>query len=169
MIANVYTDGSGTTRGNPGGWAVVIRYLDSYLEVSGGCEDTTNNRMELTAAISGIMQAAQMIGEDRARIDLHSDSEYVVMGINDRIAKWTRNGFRRSRLAANEIANADLWRELARAIECVSITAHWVRGHNGHPENERCDKLAGAERARLLQPNTKTTQAKVSRLLPSLI
>jgi ribonuclease HI len=165
MLANLFTDGSGTTRGNPGGWAFLLVTDLERMECSGGCLDTTNNRMELTAAISGLIQAER---EGCLDVCVHSDSEYVVQGINSRLAVWHKRDYRRSSNGPL-IANDDLWRDLAYAISNLrSVKAKWIRGHNKHPENERCDKLAGAERARLLLPNTKPTETRTRRL-PSLI
>jgi ribonuclease HI len=140
MLANLFTDGSGTTRGNPGGWAFLLVTDLGRMECSGGCLD----------------------------VCVHSDSEYVVQGINSRLAVWHKRDYRRSSNGPL-IANDDLWRDLAYAISNLrSVKAKWIRGHNKHPENERCDKLAGAERARLLLPNTKPTETRTRRL-PSLI
>lgn len=132
----IFTDGA--CLGNPGagGWGAILRYRQTEKEISGGQAQTTNNRMELTAVI----QALKLLKEPCA-VTLYSDSLYVCNGISKGWAKsWQKNGWRKS--DKSPALNPDLWEELLSLIEPHQLTVTWVRGHAGHPENERCDKLA---------------------------
>ncbi|NLP34543.1 MAG: ribonuclease HI [Clostridiales bacterium] len=142
MNVEIYTDGS--ARGNPdgpGGYGTILVYIDSKgmehrREYSAGYKKTTNNRMELMAAIVGLEALTKP-----CNVDLYSDSQYVVKAFNDRwIDGWIKKGWKRGR---NEpVKNVDLWKRLLKAMEPHNVTYHWVKGHNGHPMNERCDELA---------------------------
>ena len=135
----IFTDGS--CLGNPGagGWAAILRYGETEKEICGGEVLTTNNRMELTAAISAL-QALKFPCE----VELYSDSRYLLDGIEKGWAKkWQANGWMRNK--REKASNPDLWQQLLEALECHQVTLHWVKGHDGHPENERCDKLAVAQ------------------------
>ncbi len=135
---SIFTDGA--CRGNPGvgGWGVILRYKNTERELSGGERDTTNNRMELTAVI----QALKLLKEPCA-VDLYSDSKYVIDGLSKGWAKnWRKNGWRKS--DKSPALNPDLWGELLELCEHHELTYHWLKGHDGHPENERCDALATA-------------------------
>jgi len=129
------TDGACKGNPGPGGWGVVIRAGDKEMELSGGEKLTTNNRMELTAAIKGLEALKRP-----CKVVLSTDSRYVMDGLTKWIAGWQRNGWRTA--AKQPVKNADLWRELIAAAAPHRIRWEWVKGHAGHPENERADKLA---------------------------
>ena len=135
----IYTDGGALNNPGPGGYGIVILVDDRRQELSGGFRLTTNYRMELTACIVALEQLEQ---KDRPII-LYSDSRYVVNGINRGwAAKWRRNGWKKA--DGKEAVNQDLWTRLLDCIDDLDITFKWVRGHSGHPLNERCDRLAVA-------------------------
>ncbi len=144
MQVKIYTDGA--ARGNPdgpGGYGTVLEYVDTKgklhtKELSQGYVKTTNNRMELMAVIAGLEALNRPCG-----VDLYSDSQYVVNAFNQHwIEGWVRKGWKRGK---NEpVKNADLWKRLLKAKEPHRVTFHWVKGHAGHPQNERCDTLATA-------------------------
>jgi ribonuclease HI len=129
------TDGACKGNPGPGGWGVVIRAGDKEKELSGGEPLTTNNRMELTAAIKGLEALRRP-----CRIVLSTDSRYVMDGLTKWLAGWQRNGWKTA--ARQPVKNADLWQELVAAAAPHRIRWEWVKGHAGHPENERADKLA---------------------------
>lgn len=131
----IFTDGACSGNPGPGGWGTVLRYGRVDKELSGGAADTTNNRMELTAAI----QALDALKEP-CTVDLYTDSSYVRDGITRWIEGWKRNGWKTA--SRKPVKNADLWQELERARGRHMVTWHWVKGHAGHPENERADELA---------------------------
>ena len=152
---DIYTDGA--ARGNPegpGGYGAIIRYVDSKgtaheKELSEGFPKTSNNRMELMAP------AAAMEALNRpCDIDLYSDSQYLVKAFEEHwIDNWLRNGWKTS--GKDPVKNPDLWERLLKAMEPHDVKYHWVRGHNGHPENERCDKLATDAADRYLKEHGK--------------
>lgn len=131
----IYTDGACSGNPGPGGWGAILIYDENRKELNGGEEHTTNNRMELIAAIEAL---EALKGE--CTVDLHTDSNYLRDGITNWIHNWKRNGWR----TANKkpVKNADLWERLERAHERHDVRWHWVKGHAGHPENERADELA---------------------------
>ncbi|WP_295490140.1 ribonuclease HI [Sphingorhabdus sp. EL138] len=131
----IFTDGACKGNPGPGGWGAVIRYGKHEKEISGGEPDTTNNRMELAAAI----QALKILIEP-CHIKLHTDSKYVLDGITKWIHGWQRNGWKNA--SKQPVRNADLWRDLIDAVARHQVEWIWVKGHNGHPENERADRLA---------------------------
>ncbi len=134
----IYTDGACSGNPGPGGWGVVLTYNDHRKELSGGNPQTTNNRMELQAAIEALRALRRP-----ASVELFTDSTYVKNGITQWIDNWKKNGWKRKRgRGFAPIKNEDLWRELDRLVSRHSISFHWVEGHAGDPENERCDKLA---------------------------
>lgn len=141
---DMWTDGACRGNPGPGGWAVLIRLASTTgtrareKEVSGGEPLTTNNRMELLAAIRGLEALTKS-----CRVKLHTDSTYVRDGITRWIHKWRQNGWRTS--DKKPVKNADLWQELVDATEPHRVEWHWVKGHSGHPENDRVDALACAE------------------------
>ena len=139
----IFTDGACKGNPGPGGWGVVIRSGEREKELSGGEPLTTNNRMELLAAIRGLEALKRP-----CRVDLYTDSNYVRDGITKWIHGWRRNGWRTA--DRKPVKNAELWQELLDAAEPHRVEWHWVRGHSGHPENERADRLAceAAERFR---------------------
>ncbi len=131
----IYTDGACSGNPGPGGWGAVLRYGDVEKDLFGGEAGTTNNRMELTAAISALnaLKAA-------CDIDLYTDSKYVMDGISKWIHGWKRNGWRTA--DKKPVKNGELWQALDEAAQRHTIRWHWVKGHAGHPENERADELA---------------------------
>jgi len=131
----IYTDGACSGNPGPGGWGALLRYRKHEKELSGGESQTTNNRMELTAAI----RALQALDRP-CRVDLYTDSEYLRRGVTEWMRNWKRRGWKTA--AKKPVKNQDLWRELDAAIQGHEITWHWVRGHAGHRENERVDRLA---------------------------
>jgi ribonuclease HI len=131
----IYTDGACSGNPGPGGWAAILTYGDHCKEISGGEAVTTNNRMELTAAISALDALKQA-----SRVELHTDSEYVMKGITQWIHGWKRKGWRTA--GGDPVKNADLWQQLDAARQRHQVDWRWVRGHAGHPENERADELA---------------------------
>ena len=131
----IFTDGACQGNPGPGGWGALLRYKGHVKEISGGEALTTNNRMELLAAIRGI-QAIQK----KIPVFLYTDSEYLKKGITEWIVQWKKNGWKSAQ--KKEIKNRDLWEELDFLNQNHSVTWKWVRGHAGHPENERADFLA---------------------------
>lgn len=131
----IFTDGACKGNPGPGGWGAVIRSGASEKEISGGEPLTTNNRMELLAAIRGLEALKRP-----CRVALHTDSVYVRDGITRWIHGWRKSGWRTA--ARQPVKNAELWKELLDACAPHRIAWHWVKGHAGHPENERADQLA---------------------------
>ena len=131
----IYTDGACRGNPGPGGWGAILQYGDKTRELCGGEPNTTNNRMELMAAI----KALEALKED-ADVDLYTDSKYVRDGITQWLPRWKANGWKTA--AKKPVKNDDLWRRLDEALGDHSINWHWVKGHAGHPENERADQLA---------------------------
>jgi ribonuclease HI len=132
----IYTDGACSGNPGPGGWAAILLYANHRKELSGGAPETTNNRMELLAAISAL---EALKGEGR-EVELHSDSNYMRDGITKWIHGWKRNGWRTA--DKKPVKNAELWQRLDAARARHHVTFHWVKGHAGHDENERADELA---------------------------
>ena len=133
----VFTDGACRGNPGPGGWAAILRYRGTEKELGGFEPDTTNNRMEMTAAIAGLEALKR-----RCRVRLYSDSQYL----RDGITKWIHGWKRRNWLTADKqpVKNVDLWQRLDAAAARHVVTWEWVRGHAGHPENERADAIARA-------------------------
>lgn len=144
----IYTDGSCLGNPGPGGWATIIQGGGITTELTGNAQETTNNRMELTAALEGIE------GCDATVIRLVTDSRYVLDGLDKWLANWQRNNWRTQ--GNTPVKNADLWRRMAMAIQGVELKLEWVKGHSGHPMNERCDSLA-QEQARMVRDSTVST------------
>jgi len=134
-LVHMATDGACKGNPGPGGWGVVIRAGDKERELAGGEKLTTNNRMELTAAIKGLEALKRP-----CRVVLSTDSRYVMDGLTKWLPGWLRNGWKTA--AKQPVKNADLWQELVAAAAPHRIRWEWVKGHAGHPENERADKLA---------------------------
>ena len=134
----IFTDGSCRGNPGPGGWAALLRLGDKEKELSGGESLTTNNRMELMAAIKGLEALKRP-----CQVKLHTDSQYLRDGITRWIHKWRQNGWRTS--DKKPVKNAELWQELLDASSPHRIEWQWVKAHNGHEENERVDALACAE------------------------
>ena len=134
----LFTDGACSENPGPGGWGAILRYNGIEKELSGGEENTTNNRMELTAVIMGLSAL-----KEPCRVRLVTDSRYVADGIGKGwAASWRKNGWRKA--DKKPALNADLWEKLLLLTELHTVEIEWVRGPNGHPENERCDALAVA-------------------------
>ena len=138
-LVEIFTDGACSGNPGPGGYGVILKYGDAVKEISGGEKETTNNRMELTAAIVGLEALKQP-----CRVRLYSDSKYLIDAIlNGWAAKWRENGWMRNR--REEALNPDLWEKILNLLEIHQVELVWVKGHAGHPENEKCDKMAVAE------------------------
>lgn len=144
MNVTIYTDGA--ARGNPdgpGGYGAVLQFVDSKgvlheKELSAGYKKTTNNRMELMAAIVGLEALVRS-----CRVELFSDSKYLTDAFNQHwIDGWLKRGWKKA--DKSPVKNVDLWQRLLKAMEPHQVNYHWVKGHDGHPENERCDRLATA-------------------------
>lgn len=132
----IFTDGACSGNPGPGGWGAVLRYNTAEKELSGSEKDTTNNRMELTACIEALKTL-----KEPCRVELTTDSQYVVNGITKGWAEsWRRNGWKKS--DKKPALNSDLWGELLELCERHEVTFNWIKGHAGHAENERCDRLA---------------------------
>lgn len=131
MHVEIYTDGACSGNPGPGGWGALLRYGEHEKELSGAEADTTNNRMEMTAAIKALESLKR-----RCKVDLYTDSTYVQKGVNEWMAGWKAKGW------PAKIKNQDLWKQLDVLIQQHDVKFHWVKGHAGHPENERADKLA---------------------------
>ena len=132
----IYTDGACSGNPGAGGWGAILRYGSVEKELSGGESDTTNNRMELTAVIEALKALKKP-----CNIVLYTDSRYVMDGVNEWMPNWKLNGWRTSN-KKTPVKNVDLWQILESLIEKHKIKWVWVKGHNGHSENERVDKLA---------------------------
>jgi ribonuclease HI len=134
----IYTDGACSGNPGPGGYGVVLLYQGHRKELSAGFKDTTNNRMEILAAIKGLESL-----KEKCRVTLYTDSQYLVNAIEKNWAqKWRANGWMRNK--KEPALNADLWARLLKLCEFHEIKFVWVKGHAGNPENERCDQLAVA-------------------------
>lgn len=131
----IFTDGACSGNPGPGGWGAILRHGATEKELSGGEAETTNNRMELIAAISALNAL-----KAPCKVDLYTDSAYVKDGISKWIHGWKKNGWKTA--DKKPVKNAELWQALEEARSRHQVTLHWVRGHNGHPENERADELA---------------------------
>jgi ribonuclease HI len=131
----IHTDGACSGNPGPGGWGVILQWGGHMRELKGGEAHTTNNRMELTAAIMALEALKRPCD-----VDLHTDSEYLRQGITGWIHGWKRNGWRTA--DKKPVKNADLWQRLEAAVGRHTVHWHWVRGHSGHDLNERADELA---------------------------
>lgn len=129
----LFSDGSALGNPGPGGYGVILRYGDKEREIVGSETHTTNNRMELLGVIEGLRAL-----NEKCEVDVISDSSYVVKGINEWLVNWIKKDFKK-------VKNPDLWREYIKVSKGHKINAIWVRGHDGHEENERCDQLARDE------------------------
>ncbi|MBO4452337.1 MAG: ribonuclease HI [Clostridia bacterium] len=136
---DIYTDGACKGNPGPGGWSAILVYKTIEKELSGGEKETTNNRMELTAAIMGLRALTE-----RCEVTLYSDSQYLVNAINEGwLGNWRERGWKKA--DKTPVLNTDLWQELLNLLEKHEVSFVWVRGHNGHGYNERCDALAVAQ------------------------
>ena len=134
-IVEIFTDGACRGNPGPGGWGVLLRYKDNEKQLKGAESETTNNRMELMAAIVGLESLKRP-----SKVSLTTDSQYVKNGINQWIHNWKKNGWKTA--ARKPVKNADLWQRLDEALGQHELSWHWVRGHSGHRENEIADQLA---------------------------
>ena len=135
----IFTDGACSGNPGPGGWGAILRCGNTEKELSGGEKDTTNNRMELTAVISALKALKYPCD-----VNVTTDSKYVYESVTKGwVYSWKKNGWRKA--DTKPALNPDLWEELLNLLEIHSVTFTWVKGHNEHPENERCDRLAVAE------------------------
>ena len=134
-IIEIFTDGACRGNPGPGGWGALLRCNGKEKELYGGEVETTNNRMELMAAIKALESLTQ-----RSDVQLTTDSEYVKKGITQWIVNWKKRGWRTA--SKKPVKNTDLWQRLDKVAGEHNVRWHWVRGHTGHPENERADELA---------------------------
>ncbi|MCD7828792.1 MAG: ribonuclease HI [Clostridiales bacterium] len=134
----IYTDGACSGNPGPGGWCAILKYKDNEKQISGGEKHTTNNRMELTAVIEGLKALKRPCD-----VTVISDSRYVCESISKGwIYNWAKKGWIKNKKI---VPNTDLWREILPLLETHNVEFEWIRGHNGHPENELCDKKAVEE------------------------
>ena len=133
---NIYTDGACSGNPGPGGWGVVMRWKGQEKEMSGFEAATTNNRMELMAVIHALESLKRGVG----LVNVHTDSKYVMDGATKWMHGWKRNGWKTG--AKKAVKNQDLWQQLDGSLKEHTIEWFWVKGHSGHPENDRCDELA---------------------------
>ena len=132
---DIFTDGACSGNPGPGGWGAILRYGDIQKEMSGGEAETTNNRMELMAAIEALNAL-----KSPCEVDLYTDSKYVMDGISKWIFGWKKNGWKTA--DKKPVKNGEIWQALDIANQRHKVKWHWVKGHAGHPENERADELA---------------------------
>ncbi|MGB2508261.1 MAG: ribonuclease HI [Candidatus Puniceispirillaceae bacterium] len=138
----LYTDGACLGNPGPGGWAAILKWQEQIKELSGGQIDTTNNQMELTAVIRGLAALKRPV-----RVHIVTDSKYVMNGVQDWMPRWKQNNWRTA--AKKPVANKELWLELDALCQSHHTSWEWVKGHSGHPMNERCDELASREAANI--------------------
>ncbi|MFZ4858492.1 MAG: ribonuclease HI [Desulfuromonadaceae bacterium] len=131
----IFCDGACSGNPGPGGYGALLRCSGRVKEISGGARDTTNNRMEMTAAIEALRQLTRP-----CRVIITTDSQYLVKGMTEWITGWQKKGWLNSK--KEPVLNKDLWELLLTLSKSHSVKWHWVKGHAGHPENERCDQLA---------------------------
>ena len=132
----VYTDGACSGNPGPGGFGVILRYKGAEKEISGGAADTTNNRMELTGVITALSAL-----KEPCRVEVYSDSKYVIDAIEKGwVYGWKKRGWKKA--DKSPALNVDLWEQLLPLLSYHEVVFHWIKGHNGHPENERCDAMA---------------------------
>ena len=138
----LYTDGACLDNPGPGGWAAILKWQEQKKELSGGQINTTNNQMELTAVIHGLAALKRPV-----RVHIVTDSKYVMNGVQDWMPRWKQNNWRTA--AKKPVANKELWLELDALCQTHDTSWEWVKGHSGHPMNERCDELASREAANI--------------------
>lgn len=144
MSVEIYTDGACKGNPGPGGWGALLRYNGNEKTLSGAESHTTNNRMELTAAIQALAALKRP-----CQVDLYTDSQYLRQGMTSWISGWKEKGWRNSK--KEDVKNADLWQQLDNLAQIHQIRWHWVKGHSGHPENEQVDRLANEAIEQLLK------------------
>lgn len=138
----IYSDGSSLGNPGPGGWGTVLKYNNATKEISGGDPYTTNNKMELQGAIEGLK-----LLKEPCKVELISDSKYVVQAINEWLKNWIKNNWKTA--SKKPVKNIELWKQYISVSQQHSVKAVWVKGHAGHIENERCDSLARQEAEKL--------------------
>lgn len=134
-VVEIFTDGACSGNPGKGGYAAILKYRDKIKKITGCSPHTTNNRMELTAIIKALRELKRP-----CEVHVFTDSSYVVKGMKEWTVKWQKNGWKNS--AKKPVANKDLWEELIRLSSQHRIKWEWIKGHNSHPENELCDRLA---------------------------
>ena len=144
MSVEAWTDGACRGNPGPGGWGVLLRYKGNEKTLYGAERETTNNRMELMAAIQALEGLTR-----QCKVQLTTDSQYVQKGITEWLPNWKRRGWKTA--AKKPVKNVDLWQRLDKAVAEHDVEWHWVRGHSGHPENEQADALANQAIDELLQ------------------
>lgn len=144
MAKNItlYSDGSSLGNPGPGGWGTILEFNGHEKELSGGDLYTTNNQMELLGVIKGLKAL-----KEPCNVEIYSDSKYVVQAINEWLRNWIRNNWKTA--GKKPVKNLELWQEYLNVSKKHTIKAHWVKGHAGHPQNERCDDLARNEAEKL--------------------
>ncbi len=136
-VVRIYTDGACSGNPGPGGWGALMLWNSHEKELNGGEGDTTNNRMEMMAVIKALEAV-----KGSPKIEIYTDSKYVMHGITEWLEGWKARGWKTA--AKKPVKNVDLWQEMDALVVQYDITFHWVKGHDGHPENERADSLAVA-------------------------
>ena len=137
---DIFTDGACSGNPGPGGWGVILRYLSTTKELSGGEPETTNNRMELTAVIEALS-----VQKEPCEVSLYTDSQYVANAVNKNwLWDWQKRSWKKS--DGKPVKNIDLWESLIKLLDVHKVEFIWIKGHNGYPENERCDYLATSQR-----------------------
>ena len=131
----IYTDGACSGNPGPGGWGALLRAGKHEKEISGGDPETTNNRMEMMAVIKALGSLKKP-----SEVDLYTDSKYVMQGVNEWMEGWKAKGWKNA--SKKPVKNKDLWLEIDSLIQTHKVRFHWVKGHAGHPENEKADQLA---------------------------
>ena len=141
----LYTDGACSGNPGPGGWACLLIYKEKQKELSGGNAQTTNNQMELTAVIQGLT-----LLKEKCAVDLYTDSKYVLEGATLWLDGWIQKGWKKA--DKKPVLNVEYWQQLLPLLQKHEITWHWVKGHAGHPQNERVDQLACIQRDNFSNP-----------------
>ena len=136
-IVRIYTDGACSGNPGPGGWGALMLWNGHEKELNGGEDDTTNNRMEMMAVIKALEAV-----KNHPKIEIYTDSKYVMHGMTEWLEGWKARGWKTA--SKKPVKNVDLWQEMDALVSQHDVTFHWVKGHNGHPENERADSLAVA-------------------------
>ncbi len=131
----IFTDGACRGNPGPGGWGAILRFGDHQKELHGGTAQTTNNRMDMTAVIEALMSV-----KETAQIVITTDSKYVIQGMEEWLPQWKNRGWRTA--AKKPVKNVDLWQQLDQLVNQHQVSWQWIKGHNGHVENERADWLA---------------------------
>lgn len=134
---DIFTDGACSGNPGPGGWGAILRYKGREKEIFGGEQETTNNRMEMMAVIMALGALKR-----RTRVNLYTDSKYVMQGVTEWLEGWKEKGWKTA--SRKPVKNQDLWEKIDALLQSHDVRFHWVKGHAGHPENERADSLARA-------------------------